>query len=682
VYNNKMYGAMQFGGPDNGVIFEWDPATNIYVIKYSLQSGGPGNFTGPFTVAGNVLYATPNQGPDQFGNGCIVEFNPATNALTVKQSFVAATGAGSYGGLTLYNGKYYGTNTTGGADSRGAYFEWDPASNIISNRKYATAATGEQPASTPVFVNGKLYATTYTSSMVEWDVAANTLTKAFTFGESKGQRIETRVIYYNGKVYGVTSLGGNNNKGVLFSKDVNTGVYSILHHFNKTGFSFPTHSQLHINNGIIYGATDASVSASGVIYQYNINTGTYTERYNLTTAGGFNIKGTWILANNKYYGIATSGGASFGGTVFSWDPVTNVFTNLSNLSGYAMGGGFTEVGGFLYTPITISSNGNPAVFRFNPANNTFTLVATSNSNLGSGYGGEEFTLLNGKLYTGYPAGTNNGYGSIAEFDPATNNFVNKRSFSSAYPPGAANTGAASNGILLAHNGELFGLTNAGGLNGSGTTFKYNPVTNVFTKLEDVIPVGSSISYGNGFTIVQRTGVLPIQLNYFTVVKENKTQAKLSWQTAMEQNNKGFALQRSGNGIDFENIGWRPGTNTDRTAAYSFIDVQPLPGLNYYRFQQSDLDGRTSFSPVKQLDFGNRKAFISTYPNPVQDLLAIRNNFSQATFYIVDGKGATVMQQLIGKGTTNLNLTALSKGVYYYKAVFEDGSSQAGSFNKN
>ena len=61
---------------------------------------------------------------------------------------------------------------------------------------------------------------------------------------------------------------------------------------------------------------------------------------------------------------------------------------------------------------------------------------------------------------------------------------------------------------------------------------------------------------------------------------------------------------------------------------------------------------------------------------------IINNFSPAKFSLLDSKGATIKSMLLSNGKTTLNLTALSKGIYYYKVVFEDGTTQASSINKN
>jgi hypothetical protein len=73
---------------------------------------------------------------------------------------------------------------------------------------------------------------------------------------------------------------------------------------------------------------------------------------------------------------------------------------------------------------------------------------------------------------------------------------------------------------------------------------------------------------------------------------------LKWQTATETNNHYFSIQRSSNGIDFNELGEITGAgNSNKILSYSFADHDPLPGLAYYRIKQTDFDGKYSYSRV-------------------------------------------------------------------------------------
>jgi hypothetical protein len=76
--------------------------------------------------------------------------------------------------------------------------------------------------------------------------------------------------------------------------------------------------------------------------------------------------------------------------------------------------------------------------------------------------------------------------------------------------------------------------------------------------------------------------LPITLLSFTATKTEPT-ISLFWQTAAEQNNSYFSVQRGNNGSDFIEIGkvFSKGNST-QAQLYSFEDTKPLSGNNYYR----------------------------------------------------------------------------------------------------
>src|SRR5205809_899801 len=56
------------------------------------------------------------------------------------------------------------------------------------------------------------------------------------------------------KFYGLTSVGGANNKGTVFSLDTNN-VYTDLHDFTGMAGSAPIASLIQADNGKLYGMT-------------------------------------------------------------------------------------------------------------------------------------------------------------------------------------------------------------------------------------------------------------------------------------------------------------------------------------------------------------------------------------------------------------------------------------------
>jgi hypothetical protein len=133
---------------------------------------------------------------------------------------------------------------------------------------------------------------------------------------------------------------------------------------------------------------------------------------------------------------------------------------------------------------------------------------------------------------------------------------------------------------------------------------------------------------------------------------------LTWKTADEENNKGFTIQRSGNGNLFDSIGYKAaGTQ------YSFTDLNPLPAQNYYRLMQTDIDGKTSYSRVIRIDreMTNR---LRLYPNPARGKIVVSGIMPGSRLSVYDS-GGRQRKQIIGSSSLQeIYVHDLPKGLYY------------------
>ncbi len=99
-------------------------------------------------------------------------------------------------------------------------------------------------------------------------------------------------------------------------------------------------------------------------------------------------------------------------------------------------------------------------------------------------------------------------------------------------------------------------------------------------------------------------------------------AVLSWETATETNNQGFEIQRSKDGLSWENISWQEGNgNSNIVQTYTYTDYNTYRGLNYYRLQQIDFDGTAAYSPTVTIT-ASTVSTIDVYPNPASDFLVV------------------------------------------------------------
>lgn len=102
------------------------------------------------------------------------------------------------------------------------------------------------------------------------------------------------------------------------------------------------------------------------------------------------------------------------------------------------------------------------------------------------------------------------------------------------------------------------------------------------------------------------------------VSELKAQQKnggieLSWKVSAELNLQDYGVEKSSDGISFVQIG---NTNATGRTTYSYPDLQPLSGNNFYRLKLNDRDGRFRYSNVVKINISNKGESISIYPNPV------------------------------------------------------------------
>lgn len=99
--------------------------------------------------------------------------------------------------------------------------------------------------------------------------------------------------------------------------------------------------------------------------------------------------------------------------------------------------------------------------------------------------------------------------------------------------------------------------------------------------------------------------LPVELVSLSANQFKGNKIQLKWITISENNNDYFRIERSMNGIDFNEYGSIKGAGTsNKMLHYEFFDEQPVPGkVNYYRLKQVDFNGdfRNSQTVAVDLD---------------------------------------------------------------------------------
>jgi hypothetical protein len=171
--------------------------------------------------------------------------------------------------------------------------------------------------------------------------------------------------------------------------------------------------------------------------------------------------------------------------------------------------------------------------------------------------------------------------------------------------------------------------------------------------------------------------LPVSMLFFNANNVNGD-VILKWATANEVNNKGFVIERSTNGNDFQEVSFVKGSgNTTRTIQYSAIDNKAFIASGsttlYYRLRQEDFDGSISYSNIVMVDENTQlNDNVAVFPNPFVNSVGVNIQTSvsgSAKVELVDMQGRIIATENVNvsSGTTYYELNTskqLSTGVYF------------------
>jgi uncharacterized repeat protein (TIGR03803 family) len=443
--DGNLYGTTSSGGANsNGTVFKITTGGTLTTLL--SFTGTTGLFVGATSQAALVqgsdglLYGTTNSGGT--GNIGTVFKVTTTGTFTNLVSFTGTTGAalgtGSQSTLLQWatDGNFYGTTPNGGATNFGTLFRITPAGVFTTLRSFSSASTDIYSPNSGLILGtdgnfwgtGSNGAASFKGGVYKFAPATSTFTLVFSFPVTpaiyKNLRLGTDGNFYGSTVNG--GISGSNAANSVF-KLTTGGAFTTLASFASANTIPPF--LLQAADGNLYGTT-TSVSGFGTIFKL-------TTSGTLTTLNTFTGTTGAVLGNGPaggivqgidglLYGNTSSGGTGNVGTVFKTS-TAGAFTSLVSLTG-------TTGANLGQTPQTRLVQG---------ADGNFYGVT---QNGGSGGG-------NGTVFRVTPAGV---LTTLVSFTGTT---------------GAALGANPNTNLLLASDGNLYGTTNGGGTNGSGTIFK-------------------------------------------------------------------------------------------------------------------------------------------------------------------------------------------------------------------
>ena len=172
-----------------------------------------------------------------------------------------------------------------------------------------------------------------------------------------------------------------------------------------------------------------------------------------------------------------------------------------------------------------------------------------------------------------------------------------------------------------------------------------------------------------FGVVSAAAPLPVKLTAFDA-QASGTAALCTWATASETNNDHFVVERSLDGTTFAALGTVKGQGSTTAAhTYRYLDSEAgrLGATTvYYRLQQVDTDGHTSYSPVRAVTFAGRA--VALYPTPTAGDAATLDLSSLAAqpyqTQVLDLTGRVLSTRTLAGGLTHdFDVRSLPAGAY-------------------
>jgi uncharacterized repeat protein (TIGR03803 family) len=501
-FDGKLYGMTQGDSywyiPGN--IFSFDPATATYTTVQIEENYGGYPYGSLIQASDGKLYGMTNAG-GRLEYGSIFSLDPVTLTYTRLLSFDTTDAYYPHGDLVqASDGKLYGMTPSGGSSDAGVIFSFDPVTSAYTKLEDFDDSNGRGPKGTLVQTSdGKFYGVTSLGGstgysrregagvIFSFDPLMLVYTKLWDFGTNNtGNYIAGALIKDQAnKLYGMTSEGGSYGAGTIFSFDEVTAVFTKLKDFDFINGANPYGNLLQASDLKFYGMTPSGGDKDyGVIFSYDPATSAYIKLKDFDNTNGSSPSGSLIQAfNGKLYGMTSGGGGANGGVIFSYDPATSAYTKLIDFdgtNGRGPAGSLTQASdGKLYGMTTGGGrSGNGVIFSFDPSISTYTKLMDFNGINGKYPLGSLIQVSDGNLYGMTHAGGNNDSGVIFSYNPAALTYTKLKDFNStngAYPHGS---------FIQASDGKLYGMTSRGGSNNYGVVFSYDPATSTYTKRND------------------------------------------------------------------------------------------------------------------------------------------------------------------------------------------------------
>lgn len=182
----------------------------------------------------------------------------------------------------------------------------------------------------------------------------------------------------------------------------------------------------------------------------------------------------------------------------------------------------------------------------------------------------------------------------------------------------------------------------------------------------IIPNNST----NFFTVGSGSGNTPLPVSFkdFYLNENQESNIEISWETYTEKNNDYFTVYHSTDGVNWKTVQKIKSKGySENLTFYSILDKTPEEGINFYKLEQTDLNGENTELAIDEIEVTNEINGLMAYPTPTIDKLHIKGEITISEKSVLINAGGIILPlpeiTKVKDGHYILDLSHLSKGVY-------------------
>ena len=205
--------------------------------------------------------------------------------------------------------------------------------------------------------------------------------------------------------------------------------------------------------------------------------------------------------------------------------------------------------------------------------------------------------------------------------------------------------------------------------------------NITININTGIPASYDI---NRFRVVFRSSIVVLPLKFISISAARKEKnIEVNWTVAEQSDIKRYEIERSADGTSFSKAGEVTARASNSNENYHWLDINPMPGINYYRIRAIHSDGRFLLSNVVVVKVSAGNTAFKVFPNPVTNhQLNIRaGERARGTYSILlyNQQGQQIVKRMADHRGGMFNMVielnkTIPAGIYYLKILNEEEES--------